>query len=60
MPFDTQTPILFYSAAAYSADKQTALNSGAQAYLTKPTNFANLCNAISNLIRDSTDGDKKR
>src|SRR5688500_17577685 len=33
--FDTTTPILFYSAAAYSTDRDDAMNSGAQGYLTK-------------------------
>ena len=34
--FDPDTPILFYSAAAYAHDKQEAMSAGAQAYLTKP------------------------
>src|SRR5690349_18187718 len=34
--FDTETPILFYSAAGYEADKNNAFRAGAQAYLVKP------------------------
>ena len=33
---DSVTPILFYSGAAYDADKQKAMAVGANAYLTKP------------------------
>jgi DNA-binding response OmpR family regulator len=33
---DECTPILFYSAAAYDADKRKGLEVGANAYLTKP------------------------
>lgn len=34
--FDGQTPILFYSGAAYESDKKEALAAGAQGYLVKP------------------------
>lgn len=34
--FDPQTPILFYSGAAYAADKKRGFEAGADAYLTKP------------------------
>jgi CheY-like chemotaxis protein len=34
--FDPYTPILFYSAAAYTCDIQKASHAGAQAYLVKP------------------------
>jgi DNA-binding response OmpR family regulator len=33
---DSVTPILFYSGAAYDADKQMGIAMGANAYLTKP------------------------
>jgi DNA-binding response OmpR family regulator len=48
--FDKSTPILFYSAAAYEIDKAQALNSGAQAYLTKPSQPSELCKLIDSLI----------
>lgn len=33
---DSKTPILFYSGAAYDADKQKGIAAGANAYVTKP------------------------
>src|SRR6266404_3275549 len=48
--FDNHTPILFYSAAAFDGDKKTALECGAQAYLTKPATPGELSSAISNLF----------
>ena len=33
---DPQTPILFFSGAAYEADKQKGIEAGANAYVTKP------------------------
>jgi len=37
--FDTRTPIVFYSAAAYESDKTQAFDAGAQRYITKPANI---------------------
>jgi len=37
--FDARTPIVFLTAYAYQADVQKGLESGAQAYLTKPCDF---------------------
>ena len=34
--FDSDTPILFYSGAAYEADKLRGIAAGANAYVTKP------------------------
>lgn len=34
--FDSKTPIVFYSGAAYEADKQKGFAAGANAYVTKP------------------------
>ena len=48
--FDTDTPILFHSAAAYESDIQEALNVGAQRYLTKPTDPDLLLQAVRELI----------
>ena len=48
--FDKATPILFYSAAAYATDQDAAMNSGAQAYLTKPSAPSELCNLVTFLI----------
>lgn len=51
--FDKTTPILFYSAAAYAADSDLALESGAQAYLVKPSQPSDLCELVSELIEHS-------
>ena len=51
--FDKTTPILFYSAAAYASDHNLALQCGAQAYLTKPSQPSDLCRMVSELIEDS-------
>jgi CheY-like chemotaxis protein len=34
--FDPQTPIIFYSGAAYESDRQEALQAGASAFVAKP------------------------
>ena len=49
--FDPGVPIMFFSGAAYEVDKETAINSGAQGYITKPANFDELCSEVSKLIR---------
>jgi DNA-binding response OmpR family regulator len=51
--FDQTTPILFYSAAAYASDHALALQCGAQAYLIKPSQPAELCRMVSELIETS-------
>lgn len=48
--FDKATPIVFYSAAAYEADRARAIESGAQAYLIKPSPPSDLCNIVTSLI----------
>ena len=48
--FDKATPILFYSAAAYENDRADAIESGAQAYLVKPSQPSELCNLVTSLI----------
>jgi two-component system OmpR family response regulator len=48
--FDKITPILFYSAAAYESDRELAMQSGAQAYLIKPSQPSELCNIVTALI----------
>src|SRR5262245_52613965 len=49
--FDHETPIVFFSAAAYESDKLDALNAGAQAYLIKPAVPSELCSVITTLIK---------
>lgn len=48
--FDQTTPILFYSAAAYAADHDMAMQCGAQAYLVKPSPVSELCDLVNKLI----------
>jgi DNA-binding response OmpR family regulator len=47
--FDSDTPIMFYSGAGYTADIQKGLNAGAQAYLVKP-DFDHLKETIDRLV----------
>lgn len=51
--FDADTPILFYSGAAYEQDKRAALAAGAQGYLTKPADSEKLLKEVSRLISDA-------
>jgi DNA-binding response OmpR family regulator len=51
--FDLNTPILFYSAAAYASDRELALQCGAQAYMIKPSQPSDLCSLVSELIENS-------
>ena len=51
--FDSQTPILFYSGAAYEADKTAAYASGAQGYLVKPVDNDELVAEVRRLIAES-------
>jgi DNA-binding response OmpR family regulator len=51
--FDAHTPIIFYSAAAFQADKDEALAAGAQAYVTKPSSVEELVDAIRLAISSS-------
>lgn len=48
--FDPGIPIMFLSGAAYEADKETAINSGAQGYMIKPADIDELCSEVSKLI----------
>lgn len=50
--FDSQTPIMFYSGAAYKTDIQKGLDAGAQAYLIKP-DFDRLKPTIDRLIDEA-------
>ena len=51
--FDDKTPILFYSGAAFEADKKEARNAGAQGYLVKPVENEELVAEVINLIAQS-------
>lgn len=47
--FDPHTPILFFSGAAYAADKRQGIEAGANAYVTKP-DVENLLATITQFI----------
>ena len=47
--FDSRTPIVFYSAAAYESDKTQAFDAGAQRYITKPANIEEIEAVIQSL-----------
>jgi len=51
--FDQHTPVLFYSGAAYEADKERALASGAQGYLVKPAGGEQLIAEVLRLVAGS-------
>ncbi len=51
--FDSETPILFYSGAAYPKDKAEAFASGAQGYLVKPAENDELVAEVFRLISES-------
>jgi DNA-binding response OmpR family regulator len=54
--FDSNTPILFYSGAAFDRDKQEAFASGAQGYLTKPVDSDELVKEVIRLIAEARTG----
>ena len=48
--FDPRTPVIFYSAAAHAADKESAFEAGARCYLVKPADPDDLVNALKAAI----------
>lgn len=57
--FDSQTPIVFYSAAAYDGDKKKAIAAGAQAYVAKPATIEQLVNTIRLAIQETNKSEGK-
>ncbi len=53
-----QTPIVFYSSAAYESDRQKGIAAGADAYLTKPDSTA-VANTIFRLVVGKTKTSQK-
>ncbi len=50
--FDPHTPILFFSGAAYEADKKRGIEAGANAYVIKP-DVDGLVGSIRQLVSDA-------
>ena len=48
---DRQTPILFFSSAAFERDIRRGLEAGAQAYLTKPGDILQVAETIKSLLK---------
>jgi DNA-binding response OmpR family regulator len=53
--YDKQTPIIFYTAAAYPKDREAGLAAGANAYLVKPNDFGKIVETIK-LLTSQTPG----
>lgn len=49
--FDSQTPIIFYSGAAFQSDIRKAMDAGAQGYLIKPTGIRDLVETVEVLTQ---------
>ncbi len=52
--FDTRTPILFFSSAAYKADVLKAIEAGAQDYLIKPRGIEALIETVEGLTHPAS------
>lgn len=52
--FDRITPIIFFTGEARAEKKQLALEAGAQAYITKPTDFGKFEQTVIELINENT------
>jgi DNA-binding response OmpR family regulator len=50
--FDSNTPVIFYSALARDSDLAAAANAGAQAYLIKPNDFERIEPTIRRLVNN--------
>jgi Response regulator containing CheY-like receiver, AAA-type ATPase, and DNA-binding domains len=48
--FDSKTPIIFYTGAAYPKDKKAGLEAGAQAYLIKPNDFEKIVETVRRFV----------
>lgn len=48
--FDSHTPIIFFSGAAYISDREQGIYSGAQEYLTKPTDLNEFYKTVARLV----------
>lgn len=45
-----ETPVLFFSSAAFPRDRDAALEAGAQMYLTKPSDILEIAEAVNSIL----------
>lgn len=45
-----ETPILFFSSAAFPRDREAALKAGAEMYLTKPSDILEIAEAVNSIL----------
>ena len=45
-----ETPILFFTAAAFPNDREAAMEAGAQMYLTKPIDILEIAEAVNSIL----------
>jgi DNA-binding response OmpR family regulator len=59
-----ETPILFFSSAAFPRDRQAAMEAGAQAYLTKPADILEIAETVNSILlsyaKKVANGDSQR
>jgi OmpR-family two-component system manganese-sensing response regulator len=51
-----ETPILFFSAQAFSRDREMALSAGANAYLTKPEDLFEIVQTVNSILTGKAAG----
>ena len=51
--FDSTTPIVFYSASAFPADRREGFAAGADDYLVKPNDFERLTDVVGTLAKNA-------
>ena len=51
--FDFDTPVIFYSAAAYEEDRRRAIEAGAEDYILKPAELGGLLAVVSRTIEEA-------
>jgi OmpR-family two-component system manganese-sensing response regulator len=57
---DAETPILFFTGAAYERERNEAMKAGANAYLVKPDDLKKLTETVRRLIGGSVSGSARK
>lgn len=58
--FDSTTPVLFYSGAAFESDKREAMEAGAQGYITKPADTDEIVTEVMRLVSEAQIRNRER